>query len=346
MGEWESVRAENLVRHRKSGNYHLRAKVGGKIYRKSLKTKKIHVAKVRRDDLLLSLRSESGVVASNEKLALGSAIDLAWAHYQATEAYQKKPASLEYRRQQLTVARRTLPKGFLSTWTVADLERWWQSPEVKRYSATRRNGLLGTVRKIMELAIESGARHDDPTSGIRILRVRPSEISVPSADDFRRIVASIREQNKRASHEVANLVEFLAYSGGRISEAGRVTWSDVSASNITFRLTKNHETRRVPIIPQMADLLGRVRSPDSSGPLFSVKTPRMALNGATERLGIAHVRVHDLRHLFATTCIESGVDIPTLSRWLGHKDGGALAMKTYGHLRDEHSQSEAAKVRF
>jgi integrase len=53
-----------------------------------------------------------------------------------------------------------------------------------------------------------------------------------------------------------------------------------------------------------------------------------------------------LRHLFATRCIESGVDIPTVSRWLGHKDGGALAMKTYGHLRDEHSQAMAAKVAF
>jgi integrase len=55
---------------------------------------------------------------------------------------------------------------------------------------------------------------------------------------------------------------------------------------------------------------------------------------------------HDLRHLFATRCIESGVDIPTVSRWLGHRDGGALAMRTYGHLGDEHSKSMAAKVSF
>ena len=55
---------------------------------------------------------------------------------------------------------------------------------------------------------------------------------------------------------------------------------------------------------------------------------------------------HDLRHLFATKCIESGVDIPTVSRWMGHSDGGALAMKTYGHLRQEHSQTQAAKVSF
>lgn len=55
---------------------------------------------------------------------------------------------------------------------------------------------------------------------------------------------------------------------------------------------------------------------------------------------------HDLRHLFATRCIESGVDIPTVARWLGHKDGGALAMKVDGHLRNQHSQEMAKKVRF
>jgi integrase len=53
-----------------------------------------------------------------------------------------------------------------------------------------------------------------------------------------------------------------------------------------------------------------------------------------------------LRQLFATRCIESGVDIPTVSRWLGHKDGGALAMKVYGHLRNQHSASMAKLVNF
>jgi hypothetical protein len=50
--------------------------------------------------------------------------------------------------------------------------------------------------------------------------------------------------------------------------------------------------------------------------------------------------------LFATTCIESGIDIPTVSRWLGYKDGGALAMRVYGHLRDDHSRAEAGRVSF
>ena len=53
-----------------------------------------------------------------------------------------------------------------------------------------------------------------------------------------------------------------------------------------------------------------------------------------------------LHHFFAKIYIESGVDIPTVSRWLGHKDGGALAMRTYGHLRREHSVAQTQKVLF
>ena len=49
--------------------------------------------------------------------------------------------------------------------------------------------------------------------------------------------------------------------------------------------------------------------------------------------------------IFAT-CIEQGVDIPTVAKWLGHQDGGALAMRVYGHLRDEHSKEQASKLKF
>jgi integrase len=65
--------------------------------------------------------------------------------------------------------------------------------------------------------------------------------------------------------------------------------------------------------------------------------------GHLKRFAATH---HDLRHLFATRCIENGVDIATVSRWLGHQDGGALCLKTYGHLRDEHSANEAKKATF
>jgi integrase len=79
---------------------------------------------------------------------------------------------------------------------------------------------------------------------------------------------------------------------------------------------------------------------------MEVNECQKAMDRAARQTGMARITHHDLRRLFATRCIESGVDIPTASRWLGHKDGGALAMKVYGHLRNQHSQEMAQKVKF
>lgn len=80
--------------------------------------------------------------------------------------------------------------------------------------------------------------------------------------------------------------------------------------------------------------------------VFLVRECQHSMNRAAQKVEMDRITHHDLRHLFATACIESGIDIPTVSRWLGHKDGGALAMKTYGHLRNEHSAAAAKRVSF
>jgi integrase len=80
--------------------------------------------------------------------------------------------------------------------------------------------------------------------------------------------------------------------------------------------------------------------------LKSVAEARAAEKHRTIRAGISHLTHHDLRHLCATTLIERGIDIPTVARLLGHKDGGTLAMRTYGHLRDEHAQKVVARVSY
>ena len=110
------------------------------------------------------------------------------------------------------------------------------------------------------------------------------------------------------------------------------------------------EVREVPMIPDMREFLERLREnrPDEpdNAPVMRVRECQKAMDRAARVIGMARITHHDLRHLFATRCIESGVDIPTVSRWLGHKDGGALAMRTYGHLRDQHSTDMAQRVTF
>jgi integrase len=81
-------------------------------------------------------------------------------------------------------------------------------------------------------------------------------------------------------------------------------------------------------------------------PILRLKECQKSIDAACLKTKVPRLTHHDFRHLFATICIESGVDIPTVAGWLGHHDGGVLAMQTYGHLRREHSQLAAAKVTF
>src|SRR5207302_9738039 len=55
---------------------------------------------------------------------------------------------------------------------------------------------------------------------------------------------------------------------------------------------------------------------------------------------------HDLRHHFISYAVMSGVDFMTIARWVGHKDGGILIGKVYGHLANEHAQAQAARLNF
>jgi integrase len=101
----------------------------------------------------------------------------------------------------------------------------------------------------------------------------------------------------------------------------------------------------------LRELLLRLRAerPANAGQddrLVPINDAKTTIRKTCKRLGYPQFTHHDFRHFFATTCIESGVDIPTISRWLGHKDGGALAMRVYGHLREEHSRAQIKRVTF
>lgn len=114
--------------------------------------------------------------------------------------------------------------------------------------------------------------------------------------------------------------------------------SDRNTLTITGRGqgTKNHESLVIAMTDALQSLLLRLRlNPAPADPISSVHDAKKCLATACRRLGYSHFTHHDFRHFFATTCIESGVDIPIVSRWLGHKDGGALAMRVYGQLRDD-----------
>lgn len=333
----------NLVRHVGSKHYYLRCKINGRTIRENLEVKDYGAACMKRDDRLVELRTpESQEIPGTMKELFGRHRD------QVTNApHLKENTRLFYKRLfevfeesfPLETQCRRLDEGIVG--------RWW-AKAAKENHPTRANQMLSLLNKLISMGVSVGAIRRDPAKDLKRLRVAEKEPSMPSLEQLRCITGSIRKQRKSTSVEAARMVEWLAFSGLRIAEMRALRWQNVGETHLVVtggaEGTKNMKMRRVPIVPPLRALIEATPKEARVGKVFDLNTPRCALTAACKREGLPHLRVHDLRHLFATLCLEAGVDFPTLARWLGHKDGGILVAKTYGHLRDEHSLSQAAKV--
>lgn len=356
---WSKTQYSNLIRYVPSGKYYARIRVKGKLIVKSLKTTRISVAKLRLADLEKAEREscESSDAMTRGSMTIGQALEVYLERVSGDSSL--KPRTKDYYRERT--------KSLVKSWPgldKLDLRRLnkteclsWAAKFGAKSSASAFNHTISLLRHVIDVGIEAGARYDNPAQSIKRRSEKPKKIQLPDLVQFERFVSEIGSSGSGHSKPCANLVRFLAYGGFRITEAKHVKWADVDFARGKIAVwgdpetrTKNGEFREVPMIPQMRTLLETLRSdrgetnPDSS--VMQVHECQKAMNRAASIIGMKRITHHDLRHLFATRCIESGVDVPTVARWLGHKDGGALAMKTYGHLRDEHSVAMAEKVSF
>jgi integrase len=345
--QFSKSKVSNLLRHR-GGNYYASAKVSGKVVRRSLDTDDFNVAKLRLPPVLAEIRG-----AKNASKA--GTLDQAITDEAAREDATIKATTRHYYRQIADALRRvsaTLPDDPLARpitrATLAELRTLMDAFAAKS-SATRYNGALALLRRTYGRAVEAGHVAGNLPEALKRVRPQKRKMDLPTADTFGKIVADILAQKKSHSKATAAAVELLGFTGLRISEAQALRWRDVKADHLVVRTAKNDDFRQVPIIPAAASLLERLKGagvptgPDD--PVMLIRSPRIALENACERLGLDHLRVHDLRHIFATRCIESGVDLPTLAGWLGHKDGGVLCAQVYGHLCRKHSTEMARRVK-
>lgn len=348
MSDWTQV-GENLVRHR-GGKIYLRAKVKGKVIRVSLGTSDLRIAKIKRDDRLAGMRT-AALAASATRTpvirTLGDAV--AVVSGRLVNQPQLEVPTVKYYKQMISILNATMPVVIHGrTWTAGEAAAWWRRV-AEKYSWQRANNVLGVAKQVGKLLIESGLRVDDPTAKLKRMKPKAKDLKIPSRLEIEAIIESIRVQKKSHSEESANYVAFIAFAGCRHGQAKAFKWEHVHRDWIDFpggiSGTKGAASRRLPISPPLRAVLDAMRPVNATGPIFQINTPRIALDNACERLQVPHLRIHDLRHFFATYALECGVDPMTVSKWLGHKDGGILVLKTYAHLRDSHSLSQAEKLR-
>lgn len=119
---------------------------------------------------------------------------------------------------------------------------------------------------------------------------------------------------------------FVLATGCRRSEALKVLWRDVTASDVTFRDTKGGSDHSVPLsnyavtllkgLPRLNDnpyvFVGRV-------PGTHLVAPSKAWQRIRKRAGIEHVRIHDLRRTFGSWLGDAGFTSKQIGATLGHK---------------------------
>ena len=158
-------------------------------------------------------------------------------------------------------------------------------------------------------------------------------------------------------------------SGLRKGELIALRWDDLNIRNKTISVSKQYvrnpdgsleltrpkteNSVRLVSIPQTAvDLLiqEHVKHPNSPYMFPSPITGEMYHPDSVVNLhkkilkdaGLPHIRFHDLRHTFATTALQNGVDVKTVSSMLGHYDAG-FTLRTYTHATRQ-KQDEAAQT--
>ena len=233
------------------------------------------------------------------------------------------------------------------------------------------------LRQLLKAARDAELVRTLPMEGLRALKWKPKRRELVEGAGIDHLLAVVSEARFQGSEVVRrgkgqplkNAAQFtdylrlLQFSGAREKEALRLRWRDVDFGRGQLVIgsdgrAKNREARVVDLNPALATHLRAMeaqRAPDSEWLFPSpqrgerdipAKTFRESLRLAREAAGLPQFGFHDCRHHFASACVMAGIDFMTIARWLGHKDGGVLIGKVYGHLSNEHAKRQASRLDF
>lgn len=166
-------------------------------------------------------------------------------------------------------------------------------------------------------------------------------VRIPDRDPLFLTPDQVRKFLNSSSEEFRPLAMVYLYCGLRRDEAFDITWDDVDFKSgiLTIRAAtaKSKRTRTIPIHPELREelLMQKNRHPETQyvfPGMYGKRrvTCQKAFRIAISRAGLnSKLRLHDLRHTWASNCIASGIDPITVKEWGGWSSIKLLDI--YGH---------------
>lgn len=222
-------------------------------------------------------------------------------------------------------------------------------------------GIHMMMHNALDRAVKERLILRNPTEDCIIPKIEKQEMKILPAESMGAYLKAAEERG------VLPMFYLELTTGLRKGELVALLWDDLDAEQRTISVSKQAavrngkititrpktetSVRRISIPQEAVDFLVQEheKHPDNPYMFPSPKTGEMYHPDSVVNLhkkilkdaGLEHIRFHDLRHTFATTALQNGVDVKTVSSMLGHYDAG-FTLRTYTHATRQ-AQDEAAE---
>jgi integrase len=206
---------------------------------------------------------------------------------------------------------------------------------------THANRTAAVLSRMFNLAIRWGWRSDNPCKGVERNQENKRRRYLTGAE-ISRLSAALAEL---ADQSAANAIRLLLLTGARRGELLAAKWADVDLETGTWckpgATTKQRTEHRVPLSAAAAQLLTEMQAQaaDDTEWIFPARGGghRPHINEAWIRVRKAAklpgVRLHDLRHTYASVLVSAGLSLPVIGSLLGHST--PVTTHRYAHLTDD-----------
>lgn len=234
--------------------------------------------------------------------------------------------------------------------------------------ARRKAGLSGrscdidvlALNQVLKLAMRDDIIGTLPTRKYQTLAKPPAQRPLWSESEIERLCDAAL-QHCEHGRQFVDYIRLLQFSGLRKAEAARLRIDDIDWQRKQIGVDARSKGGYARTIDFNGDLVAHLRAmlgrhaPDTvwlfPSPVrgerdVPLENFQATLEKARERAELPDFQFHDLRHHFISRCVMAGIDYMTIAKWVGHKDGGVLIGKVYGHVNNEHRRRMAARLSF
>jgi integrase len=208
---------------------------------------------------------------------------------------------------------------------------------------------VALLSSVLTFAVRRGLRRKNPALGIDLRRTKRRRY--PTAAELARLGETLaRMEAERADPFAVAAIRFLCLSGCRKGEALTLKWEQVDFDRGVLCLPDSKVgARDVPVGSPALNLLLNLPRIEENPYVFPGRIPGkpvVGLQKVWERVrvvaGFTDLRLHDLRHGFASVGVNRGVSLALLQGLLGHSS--PTTTSRYAHLQTDPMRAEADRI--